>query len=250
MIRAAAEAIIGRGHEASAGVCQDRVLVRNNPNQRYGMVALADGAGSARLSDMGAELVVKQICRLVRKHADKIAQSHDKASMLIVRDLQNSLARLAAQQKCQLDDLASTLLFAYIEQEELETRCILGHIGDGILLRYTPAGITLVSGPENGEFANQTYFVTQSQAGSRLRLLVDKVEGDVGFLLASDGAAESSNDKRRKTPAPGCQLLFNWMQEQKPNEFKKSLSASLREAIREMTHDDCSVAILRTVQFK
>lgn len=62
-------AMQGSGHKKSGVPCQDKTFRLNKNNVH--VIALSDGAGSARLSHFGAERVVRAAAELV---ADRFAQ--------------------------------------------------------------------------------------------------------------------------------------------------------------------------------
>ena len=61
-------AVQGRGHLKAEVPCQDKTFYMNENN--VDVIALADGAGSAKLSHFGAELVTKKISELLTKNFD------------------------------------------------------------------------------------------------------------------------------------------------------------------------------------
>ena len=58
-------AVQGRSHVISNTPCQDKTFHMSEDDTE--VIALADGAGSAKLSHFGAELVTKRICELLVK---------------------------------------------------------------------------------------------------------------------------------------------------------------------------------------
>ena len=55
--------IQGRSHVQTNTPCQDKTYFYNN-NDSY-IIALADGAGSAKFSHFGAEIITKEICHSI-----------------------------------------------------------------------------------------------------------------------------------------------------------------------------------------
>jgi len=53
---------------------------------------------------------------------------------------------------------------------------LLGHLGDGMAFSIENGVGEVASWPENGEFANETFFVTANDAIKRLRLSAEVLE--------------------------------------------------------------------------
>ena len=76
-------AVQGRGHISVGVPCQDRVLAYQG--KEISLIALADGAGSARLSHLGAECVVQSVKELMVTEFDRIYMTED--GVLIKQEL-------------------------------------------------------------------------------------------------------------------------------------------------------------------
>lgn len=95
---------------------------------------------------------------------------------------------------CTPKDLASTLLFAAIKGEQ----CLIGHLGDGAIGGLYGNELKCISNPDNGEHANETYFVTTKHAERALKIIKGNIkEKDIhAFVLMSDGSTEGLYSKR------------------------------------------------------
>lgn len=236
--------IVGRSHATSNTPCQDFAAGRRKPHMAA--VALADGAGSRAKSDVGAETAVRTSLRLVLTQFDSLFEGAKrdaaKARWNIHQCLIQELEAAARRHNCNVSDLASTLLFVACK----DRRFLACHLGDGVIAQSSLAGqITVLSKPENGEFANTTSFVTDRDAVEKIRLYYG--EGDAlpsGFVLMSDGTAESLYEKRSETPAAVLGKLLEWNANLSRAKMFDVLDANMKQAFSRKTSDDCSLALL------
>lgn len=225
--------------------CQDRTRFASVGGVQ--VMCLADGAGSASQSEHGAQALVDAGVKLLAASFDGFASRDDGAQVKveIIERLIERLETVAARRKCEVRDLASTFLGV----AAAEDRFIVVHVGDGVIGYVKHGELKVVSGPDNDEFANQTTFVTSSGAVASMWLLRGSLEGVSGFILMSDGPANSLFDHRAKQLAPACLKMIRVVSEAprrrlKYPSHKKQLRRLLETRIRDATKDDCSLGIL------
>lgn len=236
--------LVGRSHAASNTPCQDFAAGRRKP--QMAAVALADGAGSRVKSHIGAEAAVRASLRLLLTQFDSLFENSKRDAaqtcILIHQYLMQDLEAAARQHNCNVADLASTLLFVAYK----DRRYLACHLGDGVIAQATPNGqLSVLSKPENGEFANTTWFITDQGAPNKMRLYFG--EGDdlpSGFVLMSDGTAESLYERRSGTPAAVIGKLLEWNASLSRAKMFDVLDANMKKAFSLKTTDDCSVALL------
>ncbi|MBD9699449.1 protein phosphatase 2C domain-containing protein [Flavimobilis sp. GY10621] len=235
----------GRGHVLDGSPCQDMTASAS----RHGVqvVCLSDGAGSARLSHYGAQAVVDEGTRLLVENFMSFTSRGDGARIKaeIVSSLLARLTSLSARLECHVKDLASTMLAVATHGDQF----VVVHIGDGVIGYVRDGELRIASSPDNDEFANTTTFVTSSSAITSMRLLRGSLEGVTGFILMSDGAAESLYNQRTKMLAPACLKLVRLLADSPTYQTKnpihrKRLRKFLATRVREATKDDCSLALL------
>lgn len=213
-------------------------------------IALADGAGSRAQSQFGAETVVKASLRLLTGHFDALyvmcAYDPVVAQKFIHDRLMQSLRRRAKRMNCEVDALASTLLFAAHKGDKY----LAGHLGDGVIARIGSDDVaSTLSPPENGEYSNSTYFVTDAAAQSRIRLYHgEEPDGVAGFALMSDGCAESLYEKRSGLPAAAVAKLLEWNRDRKRTEIASILAGNMEQVFTKKTTDDCALVLMSTPQ--
>lgn len=233
-------AVQGRGHMQMGIPCQDKTysLVKNGVTA----IALADGAGSARLSHFGAERVTEYICDDLSENFDRYFHEEDGVPVkkaLISKSIL-ALDELSRKLNCEIRELASTLLVVAVKDE----RFILFHIGDGVIGYCKKGELKVASQPENGEFVNTTVFTTSQEALTTMKLIKGKV-GDIrGFVLMSDGTEASLYDKKEKRLADVIKKIMNLCQLVLPRKVEEQLRTSFEVAVRQATSDDCSMILM------
>lgn len=126
-------------------------------------------------------------------------------------------------------------------------RYIAGHLGDGVIGRLSGEEAHVVSGPERGEFANETYFLTGASALKHLRVTKGPLGDVTGFILMSDGAAESLYDKRKQTLAEAAGQMIQWLDDHPVKTVSTALASNMEELFKAKTTDDCGVVVMRAV---
>ncbi len=242
MITAAVAKCIGRGHIATFTPCQDSVLVRSTNS--VSCIALSDGAGSKQFSEKGSQKCVEAVAKYVTKHFDgliELAETKPEiASQMIVRNVLGVMQRFGKKNKIDIEDMACTLIFAAFKGNNM----LLGHIGDGVIAVINNDSLDVFSFPENGEYANSTYFITDNDAISRFRIYTAKSAKKSGVMLMSDGTAESLFNRATKELAPAVKTIFSWAERLNSKKLGKVLEQNLINVFSNSTKDDCSIAVL------
>jgi len=244
----AGASLVGRSHAAEQTPCQD--AFGHTRKADMAAVALADGAGSRAQSQHGANAVVNTMLRLLRKDFDALYAmcAHDTAvaRQFIYERLMRSLRHRARRLGCEVNALASTLLFAAHKGD----RFLAGHLGDGVIAQVGADGTaSTLSHPENGEYANTTYFVTDPGAQDRIRLYHSAKPSQVtGFALMSDGCAESLYQKRSGACGSAVGRLVAWNRDLKRSEIASALAANMAQVFTKNSVDDCALVVLSVPQ--
>lgn len=230
----------GVGHKKSNIPCQDKTfeLVQNDVH----IIALADGAGSASLSQHGAELVVRVAAEYMAAHFQELLDCDDGrlVKQQFLQVILDNLLEKANALNCLVRDLASTLLLAAVNSESF----ILAHIGDGVIGYLDADKLKVASLPDNGEFSNVTTFVTSDSALASMRLFKGKLKSKDAFVLMSDGTEQSLYHKKDKELANVIVKLMHKICLLDRNIIKIQLKKSFNDVISKNTLDDCSIAIL------
>lgn len=189
------DTVIGLAHRRKGLPCQDAVAFRKSPRP---ILALSDGAGSAAISERGAQAVVIGVTRFLRSLEDDLApwlDGDDNASQAHATSWAERLrlhaygllADLARAERRDVRDVRATLQVAIIGERNI----FWWKVGDGAIVARNSEGMWSLGNQASakGEFANQTCFVDTASAGDVQSGVLSA--GDVfGIALMSDGGAE------------------------------------------------------------
>ena len=104
-------AVQGNGHIANNIPCQDKVASLSENG--VSVIALADGAGSAKLSHFGAEKITRLVCKKLCSDFDfMFADDGDgvNAKTSLLSEINATLKQLAEKYQCSEKDFSSHLL--------------------------------------------------------------------------------------------------------------------------------------------
>ncbi|NMA82604.1 MAG: protein phosphatase 2C domain-containing protein [Epulopiscium sp.] len=232
--------VCGRGHKKDSIPCQDKTYSSYIKN--VNIIALADGAGSARLSHYGAEVVIKAASEYISNNFDAVINNEDgkEVKINILNYLLDALKNKSTELSCDLKDLASTFLMVAVKDDVF----LIIHIGDGVIGYLKGHELKIASRPENGEFANTTTFVTSKDALSSMKLFRGKTDNIHGFVLMSDGTSDSLYNKKDATLAPVITKMMHRNAILDHDKIFEKIKQSFDSVIVNNTLDDCSIAIM------
>lgn len=207
---AADSAVVGAAHLRTSPPkpCQDAALADTG---KRALAILADGAGSAAVSHIGATAVVAGVRRLCRTLESDLATALDTESE--PAGLAETIAqRIVTHAKGILDDLAemhmrgpedfrcTLLVWLYGRQRALWLK-----VGDGALVAEKDGECQCIGPVGKGEFANQTCFIGPRLDESQWAWGEIDATQLSGLAAMSDGAAERlvASDASRVSPAIG-----------------------------------------------
>ena len=235
----------GHGHLRDGTPVQDRTKYVSRGGVQ--VICLADGAGSASHSELGAQALVNEACAVLVDRFAEFAASEDGARVKVelLEQLLSKLELSANRHGVAVGDLASTFLCVAVSGE----RFLGAHVGDGVVGYVKNGQLRVISAPDNSEFANQTTFVTSGRALESMRLFRGSLDGVAGFILMSDGTGESLFDARSGELAGACAKLIAAVGSAparlgKTSKYTKRLRRLMDVKIRDATRDDCSIGIL------
>jgi hypothetical protein len=176
--RTLASSVAGTSHVGSGRPCADASVVRDLARARGGsllVAAVADGAGDSPFAPAGSRIACDVVLELAREWA---GESHGPAPVAgrdlttfdrdeVRRWLDSVRVRIAAEaarQERPPSDFSCTLIVALVDA----AWAVFFQIGDGAAVyRRGDAGYALAFWPQNGEYANSTWFVTDEDAPMR-----------------------------------------------------------------------------------
>lgn len=189
------DAVIGLSHRRKGLPCQDAMAFRNSPHP---ILALSDGAGSAAISERGAQALVAGITRFLLSLEDDLASwldCSDETSQTQMKcwserlrlHSRGLLVDLAQAERRDVRDVRATLLVAVVGERQV----FWWKVGDGAIVARNSEGMYSLGnlGSARGEFANQTCFVDMATARD-VQFGVLPTKEVFGIALMSDGGAE------------------------------------------------------------
>ena len=183
--RVVGAAATGTSHERIGMPCQDALAYQANEHSL--LVALSDGAGSAERSQYGAHAAVTaSLDALSAALEDGLPEDetvwHD-ALFAAITAARSALENLAEIEEQPLRAYAATLSLVIVTSDRLA----VAQLGDGaVVAGETPEELFLVNRAQRGEYANETYFLTQEDALEQVQMSV--IEKEVNSLaVMSDG---------------------------------------------------------------
>lgn len=223
---------------------QDRVcdLEINGVN----VIALADGAGSYKHPELGAELVCNVIGKELSSNFDNIYSCDNLEDIIsqLCDTIQTPLKKLSMEIDCDIYELSSTLLCVAIKDE----RYIALHVGDGIIGYNRDFGVLEpLSLPENGETPNSTFMTTGDNLLRHLRLLRNNLENISGFILMSDGAGHVLFSNKEHFFGNNAQKLMNFIQIGRYHQLDVSNFVENFLVPNCRVFDDCSLNIITLI---
>tara|TARA_B100001250_G_scaffold96471_2_gene80732 strand:+ start:157 stop:1002 length:846 start_codon:yes stop_codon:yes gene_type:complete len=233
----------GVAHVNNKIPCQDKTYYLKNDDLH--VMVLADGAGSAKFSEIGAKTVTKAIANHINKsfhHLHTNFQNWWNTESIkkdIIQVMRKEVDKIKPE-KNNMSDYASTLLFVATYKDKY----ILGHLGDGAIGLKKGEKIELLSAPENGEIANSTFFYTSNNATSRIRLKKGIVDQDSTFVLMSDGAFECIYDKSDQKFTNAIYSFIDWTKEEDEEKASAAILENIKNHFAQKTTDDISLSIL------
>ncbi len=201
-------AVTGQGHIIHQQPCQDAWHAHADGD--WLIAAVADGAGSASMGREGAAHIVHALGSFLRKclatATDNSGYDNEefadywaaqiKAAIAVARNQLNDgrlhkELRTGTVKNANIHDFHSTIVGAVCNAKH----GLIFHLGDGFAAadngNWSPANT--VSKPENGEYANETFFYTQTDWLDHLRF-TELTERPESLWLMTDGAASFAAD--------------------------------------------------------
>jgi len=252
---AAHASVTGGSHLKSKIPCQDAHSVTFADNHQWVVVVVSDGAGSASRSQEGSSHVAKYFSDELIK---LIAQLQTRApgewisDFIIERVLQTRQQLRTYAKEDDLADFHCTLV-----------ACVQGptggfaiHLGDGSIIGgYTAQGPAkskeiFVSEPENGEYSNETFFITESSWVKHLR--ITPMPSMDWFICCTDGGEPFILKSKAELKLGFVEPVLTKLQKtNSPEARNKALTEYLSDPMAErVTEDDKTLAIVWRKSFQ
>jgi len=208
------------------------------------IIVVCDGAGSKIFGGVGSNYLCRVLIRHLRltKPSDHVI--FRETIETAIDSFRCVIERLCRQKnlKVTLEDFACTMMVCFRQIYADRTLNYCAHLGDGAIFYLDNAfeNAEFVSLPENGEYANQTYFVTDENWLDHLRIHSPPDEA-LNLILMTDGVtpmALKNNEPFFDFVRPLMSFLDNSSSHEGGQSLAKMLSSKKSMAI---SPDDKSV---------
>ncbi|MCC5643390.1 protein phosphatase 2C domain-containing protein [Nostoc sp. CHAB 5824] len=191
--KAVADSAIGTSHQRQGIGCQDYGDYCIFDDVIVG--AVADGAGSAKYSDVGSKLAVETVLKCfsdinesppMQAFSQPLSKEEaEKVFAKIVNQVITELQKQADEGNYSVNDLACTLLVFVATPDWVAAM----QIGDGfIVVRSQDSEYQLLFQPDKGEFINETTFITSTNAVKEMQ--VEVISEKQEFICVSTDGLE------------------------------------------------------------
>ena len=243
--KAAAVSVAGFSHLSEGTPCQDahKILC---PAGEWIVGVVSDGAGSARFGQIGSSLACEMLATylaelLIDLHETSGNPPSDAELGSWVEEgiglLRERLEITAARHAASLSDYHSTVLGVVAGPNG----GVFFHIGDGACCALIAGALMthIVSPPENGEYSDTTYFLTQTDWKAHLRLTRFGPEYDL-LIMMTDGVTPFALSRDGRSPFhPFVEPLTRYLSQHSREDGEAAMTATLsKDEIRRITGDD------------
>lgn len=232
-----AVAVRGTDHVRAGLPCQDAFRVTATPD---GFAAcLCDGAGSAENSELGAAAVADAVCEFLAGHPGVAPESQE-----VLKIARAAADSAAARHGGELASYACTMLAVLVARNQLTTF----HLGDGVIVAGVAGRPAVLSAPDRGEYANTTYFVTDTRAEQHLRIQFLRLNDTVrSVVLMTDGPQRVLLQSRTGKVSQVVEGVACWHDQAGHAVATDALETTVSQKIAPRAQDDCSLIVARRI---
>ena len=240
----------GVSHEKAGVECQDAWAcsrsVESDGSVVMAAACVSDGAGSVCKAFTGAKLTAWAVSVWLLEHfPSALEMPRDWIRQSCLSIVRRSIRRAAKRAGYPPDEYAATLVTVCVGSDGA---WLALHLGDGGIIGRFGDEILVVSQPEKGEFANESWFTTSSDALEHIRIYGSPfnrgLSSPTGFVLFSDGVEDCLLDRRKGTVAKAASVMLDWFCDHSPDRVSTALQENIETAFRERSHDDCTIVLM------
>ena len=221
---------IGNYHITVGLPCQDAVYKYEDDSSA--VIVLADGAGSSEKSEIFSSCIVELVGEYLTEYFDELYREEPAGISRCIRSLADQVSK-------EIGVSADCTLLAYARKDEQD---ILIHVGDGIILGVGERARVL-SWPENGDYSNETFFLSGPNTERHLRVQKQMEEIDT-VLMCSDGISNELYNKATGEIARAVYIFREWLCNYPEDQVEKKMTEELVSLFSIHTEDDMSIAML------
>ena len=183
----------GVGHTRINKPNEDCVSFEMLPDNRGVVAAVSDGAGSAPRAREGSNLAAKAAVH--QAVASIIVDEEDDPAIAVAAGLkaaQEAIEQSALAINAQMEDYHCTLiLVAWLDDQVAAIQ-----VGDGAVIVESTGACKMLTIPQRGQYANETYFVTEPHCEKTQ--FTNQATGITALALFTDGIQKSAVDFRNR----------------------------------------------------
>ena len=240
--------VIGQLHIKLSLPCQDSFASDCFPDG-LGVIAVADGLGSVKKADIGADTAVmaaiERVNEIYHKNNDAGLEEIAREAFFNAR---KKLEAKAEKINSSLRELATTLIVVAIKEDNIS----VAHIGDGAVVAKTENGLVLASAPAESEYANIVEPITSNHWEQSLRIS-PLFSGVDCLAVFTDGIQRASLLKSKEGLQPYDKFfdpIFSYAidsyKENQEIEHKPILELLSSQKLRDNSDDDKTLVIALT----
>ena len=185
---------IGRRHVADGNANQDNFRYTTIPEKRILVAAVSDGAGSASQSKLSSFNAVIHAVNVTTDELTKDATLEDGLRSGLEAAI-TAVHRMAERDpRHDINSYHATLILAAWTPEGVAAI----QVGDGAAVVTTADGPKMLTIPQQGEYANETYFITMPQASEIA--FFNQTEDAHALAIFTDGLQKQAVDFANKRP--------------------------------------------------
>jgi hypothetical protein len=238
----------GTSHQKIGQPCQDSALARSLVinDETVLVAACADGAGSAKFSEIGSRLACETASRRISERLESglSVDLIDKDEVLgWHRDVFQVLETEARARSVEARELACTLLLAVIG----EKAAFFSQVGDGGIVVLSEDVYQPIFWPQSGEYVNTTNFVTDARWTERFEFSLQRRAVDEVALFTDGLQPLVLRYAEKAAHGPFFVPLFKALRESSPtNELTMALQRFLDSPRVNARTDDDKTLIVAT----
>lgn len=245
MWRHIAQSLQGPSHLQDNTPCQDAHVVQFLGDCAHPalIACVADGAGSAKHSDLGSSIA----CATILEHATRFLETNDVSTLqaedvlLWCDDIRDRIKLKSKEFACGVRDFATTLCAGILSHDF----AAFFQIGDGAIVLGKNKLYGVVFWPQRGEYANSTNFLTADEYHQQIQFLA--LNGNFSKVaLMTDGLERLALQFDTQIPhVPFFDPLFRALQSTSDvNQLGEQLRGFLcSDSIHHRTDDDKTLVL-------
>lgn len=237
------DSVAGTSHVQTNQPCQDYATGRILDADTVVLVC-ADGAGSASRSQFGSRFVCTGLLNIIATALEGGLELKDVSRERVVdwhATVRRRLSLEACRENVDLREFASTVLMAIVGPSQ----ALFSHIGDGVIVYGEEDVYKTPFWPQQGEYANTTYFLTGSDFEDQIAFEgIDRQIDEVAIL--TDGLQPLAlHYASRSVHSPFFRPMFTALRDAGDlDELREPLKAFMNSpAVNSRTDDDKTLVL-------